>query len=164
MKRLVLMYALIGGSLLVSGACASEDTQDTPPAATTEDADTPASPPAEPSQTPTPIPSSKPSTKERAAGATTVKVIDTDYRPVTVTIAAGSKVNWKQIGDQPHSVTGVDGSFDSSPKCGPIDSDQCLGEGDTFSHRFQEPGEFIYYCRVHGLPDGTGMVGTVIVE
>ena len=92
------------------------------------------------------------------------KVIDTDFRPVTLTVDAGTTVDWKQIGDQPHSVTAVDGSFDSSPDCGPIDSDKCLGEGDAFSFTFEKPGEFDYYCRVHGLPDGTGMFGTVVVK
>lgn len=104
---------------------------------------------------------------EDAAGEATevaAKVIDTDFRPVTLTIGQGSTVNWKQIGDQPHSVTAADGSFDSSPECGPVESDRCLSQGDTFSHVFEDVGEFIYYCRVHGLPDGTGMVGTIVVE
>ncbi|MGI8774651.1 MAG: cupredoxin domain-containing protein [Actinomycetota bacterium] len=92
------------------------------------------------------------------------KVIDTNFIPRTITVEAGATVNWEQTGDQPHSVTAADGSFDSSPKCGPIDSDKCLGMGDTFSYAFDEPGEFTYYCRVHGLPDGTGMVGTVVVR
>lgn len=92
------------------------------------------------------------------------KVIDTDFRPLTLTIKAGSTVDWKQIGDQPHSVTAVDGSFDSSPDCGPIDPDKCLGEGDAFSFAFEKPGEFDYYCRVHGLPDGTGMFATIVIE
>ena len=47
--------------------------------------------------------------------ATRVQIIDTDYRKPTVTIDAGSKVKWTQIGDQPHSVSAADGSFDSSP-------------------------------------------------
>ena len=93
-----------------------------------------------------------------------VKVIDTDFMPVTITVEAGSAVNWEQIGDQPHSVTAADESFDSSPRCGPLDSDKCLGEGDTFSRVFDTAGKFTYYCRVHGLPNGTGMVGTVRVR
>jgi plastocyanin len=40
----------------------------------------------------------------------------------------------------------------------------CLGRGDVFTHVFETAGEFAYYCRVHGLPDGTGMFGTVIVR
>lgn len=92
------------------------------------------------------------------------KVIDTDFRPVTLNVKVGSTVDWTQIGDQPHSVSAVDGSFDSSPDCGPIESEKCLGEGDTFSFTFEKPGEFDYYCRVHGLPDGTGMFGTIVVK
>jgi plastocyanin len=92
------------------------------------------------------------------------QVIDTDFWPLSVEVEVGSSVNWKQIGDQPHSVTAVDGAFDSSPECGPLDSDMCLGEGDTFSHNFDRAGTFDYYCRVHGLPDGTGMFGTVVVK
>ena len=92
------------------------------------------------------------------------KIIDTDFRPVEVMITLGTTVRWTQVGDQPHSVSAVDGSFDSSPECGPLDSDMCLGEGDTFSAKFDKAGTFDYYCRVHGLPDGTGMFGTVVVE
>lgn len=109
-------------------------------------------------------PATTPKPDDEAAQGAKVKVIDTDFRPVKVTIAAGSTVHWKQIGDQPHSVTAADESFDSSPECGPLDSDMCLGEGDRFSHTFKQAGEFTYYCRVHGLPDGTGMVGTIIVR
>jgi plastocyanin len=92
------------------------------------------------------------------------EVIDTEFKPVSIEVKVGSSVDWVQIGDQPHSVSAVDGSFDSSPDCGPLDSDMCLGEGDTFSYTFEKPGEFDYYCRVHGLPDGTGMFGTVVVK
>jgi len=92
------------------------------------------------------------------------EVIDTDFRPLSLEVKVGSSVNWVQIGDQPHSVTAVDGSFDSSPECGPLEADMCLGEGDTFDHTFKTAGEFDYYCRVHGLPDGTGMFGTVVVK
>lgn len=98
-------------------------------------------------------------------GATVgARVIDTDFAPVTIEIETGETVRWKQTGDQPHSVTAADESFDSSPGCGPLDSDQCLGQGDTFVHTFEKPGTFAYYCRVHGLPDGTGMFGTVVVK
>ena len=93
-----------------------------------------------------------------------VKVIDTDFKPVRIVVERGSIVVWQQIGDQPHSVSAADGSFDSSPDCGPLDSDRCLGQGDTFRHTFEEAGTYTYYCRVHGLPDGTGMVGTVVVR
>jgi plastocyanin len=122
-------------------------------------------PSARESSTPKPVvsPSAEGTTQPRPRGVK-AEVIDTDFKPLSLEVEVGSSVNWVQIGDQPHSVTAVDGSFDSSPKCGPLDSDMCLGEGDTFSHVFKRAGEFDYYCRVHGLPDGTGMFGTVVVR
>lgn len=92
------------------------------------------------------------------------KVIDTDFMPRTIEVKKGSTVVWEQVGEQPHSVTAADESFDSNPDCGPVASDECLGQGDTFSHTFETAGTFIYYCRVHGLPDGTGMVGKIVVR
>ena len=105
-----------------------------------------------------------PTQSARDGGPTPAKVIDTDFLPGRIEVEAGSSVRWKQVGDQPHSVTAADESFDSSPECGPLASDRCLGRGDTFVHRFDTPGTFTYYCRVHGLPDGTGMSGTVVVS
>lgn len=92
------------------------------------------------------------------------KVVDTAFEPAELTIAAGTAVAWQQTGRQAHSVTSSDGDFDSSPGCGALDPEGCLGEGDSFRHEFEEPGTYEYYCRVHGLPDGTGMTATVIVE
>ena len=34
--------------------------------------------------------------------------------------------------------------------------------GDTFSHVFSEPGEYRYYCSIHGS-DTVGMVGTITI-
>lgn len=93
-----------------------------------------------------------------------IKVVDTAFKPGTTTVEAGTKIAWKQTGSQPHSVTAVDEAFDSNPKCSPLKSEGCMGAGDSFSFTFDEPGAYTYYCRVHGLPDGTGMVGTIRIE
>lgn len=94
----------------------------------------------------------------------TVMVIDTAFEPSPLTVKTGTEVTWKQIGDQPHSVTSVDGTFDSSPKCRPLESERCDFEGDTYSFTFDEPGTYDYYCRIHGLPTGRGMFATITVE
>lgn len=159
-SRRFLAYALFAALLLgacggqddVKGASAEQPSAETTTAPTTD---------AEPTEA---------ATTEAPAGDgggkkhVPAKIIDTDFRPVTLTVKVGSTVDWRQVGDQPHSVSAVDGSFDSSPDCGPLESDKCLGEGDTFSFSFEKAGEFEYYCRVHGLPDGTGMFGTVVVK
>lgn len=92
------------------------------------------------------------------------RIVDTAFEPESLTVAVGSTIVWKQSRLQAHSVTAADESFDSSPGCSPIKFDKCLGEGDDFSVDFTEPGSYDYYCRVHGLPDGTGMTGTITVE
>jgi hypothetical protein len=62
-------------------------------------------------------------------------------------------VVWTQEGQLPHTVTADDGSFDSGE----------MGQGDTYSRTFQQPGSYPYYCTFHGAPGGEGMSGTVIV-
>jgi plastocyanin len=39
-----------------------------------------------------------------------------------------------------------------------------MKEGDEFTGALDKPGEYVYYCVLHGGPDGTGMAATVIVE
>src|SRR5205823_1727183 len=34
----------------------------------------------------------------------------------------------------------------------------------TFSHTFQTPGTYPYYCQVHSFPGGTAMNGAVVVQ
>ncbi len=162
--RTVAMSGVVAALLVFAGACASEPPEDAPNSAEPSVEETESSPTATKSsvQEPTDDPSKKADAPSEETAR--VKIIDTDFRPVELTVGVGATVKWKQVGDQPHSVTAADGSFDSSPECGPLDSDKCLGEGDRFTHTFDEAGEFTYYCRVHGLPDGTGMVGTVVVR
>ena len=101
---------------------------------------------------------------EGAEKQTTVVVVDTAFDPPRISISRGAEVVWKQTGGLPHSVTASDESFDSHPDCSPLSVDDCTAEGDTFSFTFEEAGSYDYYCRVHGLPDGTGMSGTVVVR
>lgn len=160
----VAMSGVVAAMLVFVGACASEPSEGGPSSAGPSVRETDSSPDeTKPSVRETSGRPSKEADKP-SEQATAVKIIDTDFRPVKVMVAVGATIEWKQVGDQPHSVTAADGSFDSSPECGPLDSDKCLGEGDRFTHTFDQAGEFTYYCRVHGLPDGTGMVGTVIVR
>ena len=98
------------------------------------------------------------------ARSASIKVVDTAFKPGATSVKVTAKISWKQTGSQPHSVTATDESFDSNPKCSPLQSDDCMGAGDSFSFTFDEPGTYSYYCRVHGLPDGTGMVGEIKVE
>jgi LPXTG-motif cell wall-anchored protein len=95
-----------------------------------------------------------------ALASTSVAIGDNFYQPKTVTITAGESVLWTYAsGDQVHTVTANDGSFDSSPNC-PNNVDSCIHPGDSYSHTFNSAGSFDYHCKVHGFV----MSGTVVVE
>lgn len=83
-----------------------------------------------------------------------VDIIDFDYKPGSVTIKAGDTITWTNTGQEPHTVTADDGSFDSGK----------MGAGENFSMRFDSPGTYGYYCSLHGGPGGEGMSAVVIVE
>ncbi|HKZ60790.1 MAG TPA: plastocyanin/azurin family copper-binding protein [Nitrososphaera sp.] len=80
------------------------------------------------------------------------------YAPNPININVGDTVTWTNKDSQPHTVTSgsngtPDGKFDSSPGFNPL-----MAAQQTFSHTFEEAGEFPYYCGLH-----TNMIGTVVV-
>lgn len=114
---------------------------------------------------PASAPASAPASGSGAGGpVAAVQIVDTAFQPATLSVAVGTKVVWTETGVEPHSVTAVNKAFDSSPECSPITPDKCLHKGDTFSYVFTHPGTYVYYCRVHGTPSGSGMAGTVTVK
>jgi plastocyanin len=80
------------------------------------------------------------------------------FSPSTVTVAPGEQVTWTwAAGTLPHSTT-------SDATSGPEVWDSGVqGEGAIFSHTFNTPGSYPYYCQVHSFPGGTAMNGMVIV-
>ena len=55
-------------------------------------------------------------------------------------VSVGTTVTWTNNDpDQMHTVTAVDGSFDSG----------FLATGQSFSHTFDAPGELEYFCVPH---------------
>ena len=80
------------------------------------------------------------------------------YAPNPININVGDTVTWTNKDTQPHTVTSgsggqPDGKFDSSPNFNPL-----MGPQQTFSHTFEEAGQYPYYCGLH-----VNMVGTVVV-
>ena len=84
-----------------------------------------------------------------AATDTHVSIDNYAFKAPKVTIKPGTAVVWKNMDDDPHTVTADDGSFDSKG----------LGQGDTFRHVFSKAGTYPYHCSAHPY-----MKGTVIVE
>jgi plastocyanin len=87
-------------------------------------------------------------------GGEAVSIVDTAFSPAEITVTPGATVTWTNEGSLPHTVTADGGLFDSGT----------LEPGDTFSHTFEEPGEYPYYCQFHGGEGGQGMSGVVIVS
>jgi plastocyanin len=95
------------------------------------------------------------------ASAADVTIRGFAFEPVEVNIAQGESVTWTFAGpDTNHSVTSDAGqadSWDSDPGRNPTAADHPIG--DTFDHRFDVPGTFRYFCKVH-----PSMRGRVVVR
>jgi plastocyanin len=90
------------------------------------------------------------------ASAADVTIQNFQFNPTAVTIAPGETVTWHYAGpDTNHSVTADAGqaeSWDSDPARPPTAADH--PPTTTFQHKFDTPGTFTYFCKVHGSMQG----------
>lgn len=77
------------------------------------------------------------------------------FSPATVTVAPGETVVWSF--QEFHTST-------SDSQTGPEAWDSGFLSSGTFSHTFQVPGTYPYYCAVHSSPGGFAMNGVVEVS
>jgi plastocyanin len=87
-----------------------------------------------------------------------VLAIDNNFLPQPLEIVAGTEVVFTNNGRNPHNVLPED-----DPKAttwGVLEAD-FLPE-DTYSHVFDTPGTYVYYCSIHGSATA-GMFGTIVV-
>jgi plastocyanin len=88
------------------------------------------------------------------------------YSPLSVTIAVGETVEWRNTSLMVHTVTAdpskatVDGSVILPSRAQPFDSGN-LNPQATYRHTFRTRGTYRYFCIPH---EGTRMRGTVIVQ
>lgn len=79
-------------------------------------------------------------------GANEVFMRSIAFDPPEITINAGESVTWTNMDILPHTATsGNPGDAD----LGSVFQSARLGINDSFTHTFDEPGEFIYFCEVH---------------
>jgi plastocyanin len=86
---------------------------------------------------------------ERAAGGAGAKDIVVDnfnFAPAVTAVPVGTAVTWTNKDDVPHNVVSTDQKFKS-----PV-----LDTDETFSHRFEAPGTYKYFCSLH--PKMTGQI------
>lgn len=85
-----------------------------------------------------------------------VQSLDNQFREQVVTVAPGTQVRWVNAGRTNHDVQPVDlhavwGVGEAS-----------FAPGGEYSFVFDEPGEYPYFCSLHGT-ETVGMIGTIIV-
>jgi plastocyanin len=71
------------------------------------------------------------------------------FQPTTISVPAGTTVVWTNRDPVAHTVTDINGSYDSG----------LFEESGTFSMTFTTPGTYTYYCIPHPM-----MIGTVEVS
>jgi plastocyanin len=91
-------------------------------------------------------------TRPAGAAIEQVEMAKMRFNPARLQIQMGDTVVW-EAGDDSHTVTARDGTFDSSSR-------GTMVEGDQFRWRFRVAGTYAYYCRVH---QSRGMQGEIVV-
>ena len=101
-----------------------------------------------------------------------IQALDNSFRPVDFEIAAGTEVMFDNRGRNDHNIlpdtvkddAGLTAllASDTSPTAWGVASPDFV-PGDTYSHLFNVPGTYNYYCSIHGAP-GAGMYGTLTVS
>jgi plastocyanin len=84
-----------------------------------------------------------------------VDALDNSFRPQDVEVQAGTEILWTNVGRNEHDVAPAEGDDFGVEAEG-------FEPGDEYSFRFMEPGEYAYYCTLHGTADA-GMIGSVTV-
>jgi Icc protein len=84
--------------------------------------------------------------KTAGAGAKQVVLDNFSFAPAMAAVAAGSTVTWTNRDDVPHNIVSTQRKFKS-----PV-----LDTDEQFSHTFDAPGTYKYFCSIH--PQMTGQV------
>jgi plastocyanin len=99
-----------------------------------------------------------------AGGGRNVSIEHRQFAPRELTVSVGDEVTWThRDGEQVHSVTADDGSFDSNPDCSTANPKGCMSDHNTFKHTFGAEGRFPYFSKTFGGPGGQGTSGVIVV-
>jgi plastocyanin len=80
-----------------------------------------------------------------AAASQSVSIRDFSFAPRSVSVSVGDTVTWRNAGDEVHTATARDGSFDTGN----------LATGQSGSHTFNKAGTFSYFCKPHAFMTAT---------
>jgi amicyanin len=138
-----LAFSLIIAAVIIAGC--------TQPAAIQPPQTIPATPSTVPVQTlatpvPTPI-------SQAPVSANTITIKNFAFDPQTLTVNAGSTVRWVNYDSVTHRIVFID----SAGRDTDVDS-SVLSSSQSWSYRFDTPGTYDYYCKIH-----SEMKGKIIV-
>lgn len=71
------------------------------------------------------------------------------FSPMTLAVAVGTRVSWKNFDGEPHTIRSIDDTFRSG----------ALDQNDSFSYTFDKPGTYRYACSIHPQ-----MVASIVVK
>jgi plastocyanin len=84
-----------------------------------------------------------------ASGNTEVIVDNFKFAPTTTRVPVGTAVTWTNKDDAPHNIVSTEKKFRS-----PV-----LDTDEQFSHQFDAPGTYKYFCALHPMMTGQIVVG-----
>ena len=79
-----------------------------------------------------------------------IEIRNFGFAPATLTVPAGTRVEWSSQDEEPHVITSAGSLFASS---------KVLDTSDSYAVTFSKPGTYAYYCSIHPM-----MVGTIIMQ
>jgi plastocyanin len=82
-------------------------------------------------------------------GSKKVDIVNFAFKPGTLTVSKGTKVEFENESNTTHTATRNGGGFDSKR----------LGPGKQFAVRFNQTGTFLYHCKIHPT-----MKGKIVVQ
>ena len=83
-----------------------------------------------------------------AAGDPSDSIVDYKFEPASITVHVGDTITWTNNGQQPHTATANNGSFNTGT----------IKPGSSASHTFSTAGTFAYICSIHPFMHGTVVV------
>lgn len=87
------------------------------------------------------------------SAGTTISLLDSCFNGIAHSTPVGETLTVSNDGGLPHTLTAVDGSFDTGQ----------LSAGQSAKLSIESTGIYKVYCTLHGSVDGSGMAGLIIV-
>lgn len=126
-----------------------------------------ATPGASPDASPMASPGASPMASPAAGANHVVEMNDAlKFDPEDLTINVGDTVTWTTVGAAPHTSTAdpdqaLDSDFVKLPEGAETWDSGIVNSGESWSHTFEVPGEYVYFCTPHQT---AGMVASLTVK